>query len=267
MYPRTRYAQVGAYTASYSTAAQAITGVYPGQVQAGVPALTGVATAPAVPGATTIVPATAGTPSVNQVPSNAPIAPTIPSGSAPATAEGPGSAGGAVRCTDPSLGELLVIANKLKSKNISTRDEALQSLRSEKEYLGCDESFLASIIDDPVVQGVISGQVAPESASRGQCPVLTQQDVARLADYLASSTSNRTEDAIWRKIRGIPQLNSCTDEEIYVLSHQGAIKRLYDSSGSVAARQEGSSGQQTGPSQPGSSEWCRLQPAHPLCSQ
>nr|CEL78750.1 TPA: hypothetical protein BN1205_029290 [Toxoplasma gondii VEG] len=50
-------------------------------------------------------------------------------------------------CPDTSLGDLLVIANRLKEKNIGNRQAAILFLQEDSEFKECSASSLASIVD------------------------------------------------------------------------------------------------------------------------
>ncbi|EPR63170.1 hypothetical protein TGPRC2_278680 [Toxoplasma gondii TgCatPRC2] len=142
----------------------------------------------------------------------------------------------------PVMPDLLVIANRLKEKNIGNRQAAILFLQEDSEFKECSASSLASIVD-----------------------------IENLAEYLRLSKVEKTEDAVWKKIRSISQLKPCSDDEVYALSRQPSIKSIYDAGPQQSGTQRLDSFSETAdddlktPMDAGAQEWCHLQPNHPLC--
>ncbi|PFH31325.1 hypothetical protein BESB_027600 [Besnoitia besnoiti] len=142
-------------------------------------------------------------------------------------------------CPEQSIGDLLVLANRLREGNIRTRQAAIEFLQSDADYRNCSVAALASIVD-----------------------------IQNLAEYLLASKTQKTEDSVWKELRSIAQLRFCSDDEVYALSRQAPIKRIYDPDGiRTSTHSLGAPADETGRARmdAGADDWCQLQPEHPLC--
>nr|CEL71069.1 TPA: hypothetical protein BN1204_067320 [Neospora caninum Liverpool] len=134
----------GVYSASYS-ASTALATEYGGASQI-VPVTPGARSAMATPVPGTF-PGASLVQSSSSIPaSTAETSENQPVGNMQGVTEAP--LGTPVLCPDLSLGDLLVIANRLKEGNVTTRQAAIQFLQGDAEFRNCSVSSIASIVGD-----------------------------------------------------------------------------------------------------------------------